>query len=73
MTEQIFNREWTDPNEFLHSLTIETESNITLAFSCGARSAFNREGKRLLEKHAIAPSAARLCCVARRQETIRIS
>jgi hypothetical protein len=35
--------------------------SITLAFSCGARSAFGAEAKRLLEKHAIAPSAARLC------------
>src|SRR5688572_23508481 len=34
---------------------------LTLAFSCGARSAFKAEGKRLLEKRAIAPSAARLC------------
>jgi hypothetical protein len=38
---------------------------LTLAFSCGARSVFNREGIRLLEKHAIAPSAARLCWTAR--------
>ncbi len=34
---------------------------LTLAFSCGARSAFKLKGKRLVEKHAIAPSAARLC------------
>jgi hypothetical protein len=33
----------------------------TLAFTCGARSAFQAEGKKLLEKHAIAPSAASLC------------
>jgi hypothetical protein len=31
-----------------------------MAFSSGARSAFELWGKRLLEKHAIAPSAARL-------------
>src|SRR5688500_4617116 len=34
--------------------------NITLAFSCGARSAVKLKGKNLLEKDAIAPSAARL-------------
>ena len=34
---------------------------ITMAFSCGARSAFKLSGKSLLEKHATAPSAARLC------------
>src|SRR5688572_33458910 len=33
----------------------------TLAFCCGARSASKLKGKKLLEKHAIAPSAARLC------------
>jgi hypothetical protein len=33
---------------------------ITLAFSCGARSAFKLKGKGLLEKHAIARSAAGL-------------
>jgi hypothetical protein len=32
-----------------------------MAFSCGARSAFKLRGTRLLEKNAIAPSAARLC------------
>jgi len=42
-------------------LLYQPRSCLTLAFSCGARSAFDREGKRLLEKHAIAPSAARLC------------
>src|SRR5688500_3746294 len=36
----------------------------TLAFSCGARSAFKLKEKGLLEKHAIAPSAARLCSAA---------
>ena len=35
-------------------------SRRTLAFSCGARSASELKGIRLLEKHAIAPSAARL-------------
>jgi hypothetical protein len=34
--------------------------NRTPTFSCGARSAFKLSGKKLLEKHAIAPSAARL-------------
>jgi hypothetical protein len=43
-------------------------SSPTTAFSCGARSAFKLRRKRLLEKHAIAPSAARLCCAARCQE-----
>jgi hypothetical protein len=37
---------------------------LTLAFSCGARSAFKPSSKKLLEKHAIAPSAARLCSSA---------
>ncbi len=36
-----------------------------MAFSCGARSARKLEGKRLLENHTIAPSAARLCSTAR--------
>jgi hypothetical protein len=35
----------------------------TLAFSCGAIS-IQAEGKKLLEKDAIAPSAARLCYTA---------
>jgi len=35
--------------------------DITLRFSCGARSASKLKEKKLLEKHAIAPSAARLC------------
>jgi hypothetical protein len=35
-----------------------------MAFSCGARSTFTTEGNKLLEKHAIAPSAARLCWIA---------
>jgi hypothetical protein len=39
-------------------------SNLTLAFSCGARISIQAEGKRLLEKHAIAPSAARPCWAA---------
>jgi hypothetical protein len=39
-----------------------------LAFSCGARSAFKLKEKKLLEKHAIAPSAARLCFMKGRQE-----
>jgi hypothetical protein len=39
-------------------------SNITTAFSGGAIST-QAEAKRLLEKHAIAPSAARLCYMAR--------
>ena len=34
---------------------------LTLAFSCGAQSAFKHHEERLLEKHALAPSAARLC------------
>jgi len=37
------------------------QGSPTTAFSCGARSAFKQHGRRLLEKHAIAPSAARLC------------
>jgi hypothetical protein len=37
---------------------------LTLAFSCSAIS-IQPEGKKLLEKHAIAPSAARLCSIAR--------
>ena len=41
-----------------HSIYCATER---LAFSCGARSSIQAEGKRLLEKHAIAPSAARHC------------
>src|SRR5687767_10421536 len=41
----------------------------TLAFSCGARSAFNPPGKRLLESHAVAPSAARLCWLAQREHS----
>jgi hypothetical protein len=36
-------------------------SSPTLAFSCGAQAAFKLNEKKLLEKHAIAPSAARLC------------
>ncbi len=36
----------------------------TLRFSCGARSAFIPRGTKSLEKHAIAPSAARLCWAA---------
>src|SRR5688572_13769475 len=39
----------------------EEASHPTLAFSCGARSASKLSRKKLLEKHAIAPSAARLC------------
>jgi hypothetical protein len=35
-----------------------------LAFSCGARSAFKLNGKKELEKDAIAPSDARLCSAA---------
>jgi hypothetical protein len=35
-----------------------------VAFSCGARSAFKLKETRLLEKHAIAPSPARLCWIA---------
>ena len=35
-----------------------------IAFSCCARSNIQAEGKNLLEKHAIAPSAARLCWAA---------
>jgi hypothetical protein len=34
---------------------------LTLAFSCGARSAFKLKKSDYLRKHAIAPSAARLC------------
>lgn len=45
-------------------LTTSTRSDMTPAFSCGARSAraisIQAEGKKLLEKNAIAPSAARL-------------
>jgi hypothetical protein len=41
----------------------------TLAFSCGARSPFKLKEQRLLEKHAIAPSAARLCYAAPLDET----
>jgi hypothetical protein len=43
------------------STYVPTRSHPTVAFSCGARSAFKLRGKRLLEKHAIVPSAARLC------------
>jgi hypothetical protein len=50
----------------------ECDSRRTMAFSCGARSAFKVEGKELLEKHAIAPSAARLCYVASNKKTNRI-
>jgi len=39
----------------------------TVAFSCGARSASGLIEKRLLEKHAVAPSAARLCFMKGRQ------
>src|SRR5713226_6759188 len=37
---------------------------LTLAFSCGRANSIQAERIRLLEKHAIAPSAARLCWVA---------
>src|SRR6266540_7128793 len=40
---------------------LESRSQLTLAFSCGARSAFKLKEKGLLKKHATAPSAARLC------------
>ena len=43
----------------------KTRCARTTAFSCGARSAFNPRSKRLFEKHAIAPSAARLCSARR--------
>ena len=43
---------------------LQNGSHTTTAFSCGARSAFKLRGKRILEKHAIAPSAARLCWIA---------
>jgi hypothetical protein len=43
----------------------ESRSSPTAAFSCGARSASELNRKKLLEKHAIAPSAARLCYAAR--------
>jgi hypothetical protein len=35
-----------------------------MAFSCGARLAFKLKEQGLLENHAIAPSAARLCYAA---------
>src|SRR5688500_5286097 len=41
------------------------QKHRTMAFSCGARSASKLKGKKLLEKHAIAPSAARLCYAER--------
>jgi len=34
-----------------------------------ARTAFRRQSKRLLEKHAIAPSAATLCCAPTNRAT----
>ena len=34
---------------------------ITLAFRLGRAISIQAEGKKLLEKHAVAPSAARLC------------
>ena len=46
----------------------EFNSHPTTAFSCGARSAFKQRSKKLLEKHAIAPSAARLCFMKGCQE-----
>ncbi|MCA1607661.1 MAG: hypothetical protein LC775_19835, partial [Acidobacteria bacterium] len=50
------------PKNYLYLASHRLESKrLTLAFSCGARSAFDRRRKRLLEKHATAPSAARLC------------
>jgi len=49
------------PNREFASDSDMQRSEITPAFSCGARSAFNPRSKKLLEKHAIAPSAARLC------------
>jgi hypothetical protein len=39
-----------------------------MAVSSGAQAAFKLSGTRLLEKHAIAPSAARLYASARRWE-----
>ena len=47
-------------------LVYHSLARLTLAFGCGARSASELREKNLLEKHAIAPSAARLC-YARRQ------
>jgi hypothetical protein len=45
----------------------------TLRFSCGAGSAFKLSGTRLLEKHAIAPSAASACYLAgRKPKTVNI-
>src|SRR3989441_5655442 len=49
----------------LYSFNLGNESCRTLAFSCGARSEFKARSKKLLEKHTIAPSAARLCSDAR--------
>jgi len=43
-----------------------------MRFSCGARSAFKRHGTRLLEKHAIASSAATLSCLPRLERRFEI-
>jgi len=37
---------------------------LTLRFSCGGRSAFKLSGKRLFEKHAVAPSDGSACSMA---------
>jgi hypothetical protein len=46
-------------------LTCISMSHRTLGFICGARSAFKLKEKELLEKHAIAPSAASHCWARR--------
>jgi hypothetical protein len=47
--------------DFFMAQLSSKDRHRTRRFSGGARSAFKLKGKRLLEKHAIAPSAARLC------------
>ena len=45
---------------FISGFNLRLAKKHNATFSCGAIS-IQAEGKKLLEKHAIAPSAARLC------------